>query len=63
MTDLEKLRALLSEIYVSGVLLDDSMPEAENVRLLDTVLAAAEGREFELLGLPFPRLENKADQP
>ncbi|WP_374572770.1 hypothetical protein [Phenylobacterium sp.] len=49
-----KLRQLLMELYVSSVLFQDELPEAEQARLLDTVLAAAEGREFELLGLPFP---------
>lgn len=55
-------RQLLLELYASGVLFREDLPEAEQIRLLDTVLAAAEGREFEPLGLPFPRLENKADQ-
>lgn len=50
-----KLRELLMEIYVSGVLWHDGLPYDEQARLLDTVSAAAEGHEFELLGLPFPR--------
>lgn len=58
MSEVEKLRQLLLEIYVSGVLIIDDLPEDENVRLLDTVLAAAEGRDFEPLGLPFPREGN-----
>jgi hypothetical protein len=50
-----QLRALLLELYVCGVLWQDRLPDAEQQRLLDTVLAAAEGRAFEALELPFPR--------
>lgn len=54
-TDTERrLRQLLLELYVSGVLWHDDLPNVEQQRLLDTVLAAAEGREFADLGLPFP---------
>lgn len=54
-----RLRQLLLELYTSGAVYgpdeNDPLPEAERARLLDTVLAAAEGRHFEDLGLPFPR--------
>lgn len=49
-----QLRALLLELYVCGVLWQDRLSDGEQERLLDTVLAAAEGRPFEPLGLPFP---------
>jgi hypothetical protein len=55
MTDEAKLRELLTQLYVSSVLWQDRLPDDEQERLLDTVLAAAEGRPFEPLGLPFPR--------
>jgi hypothetical protein len=50
----EALRQLLLEIYTTGLLWDDGVPESERQRLLDTVLDAAEGRAFKPLGLPFP---------
>lgn len=55
--DTEALRELLLSIYVSGALLPEigQIPPQEAERLLDTVLAAAEGRPFVPLGLPFPR--------
>jgi hypothetical protein len=52
--DAAALRALLLELYVSGVLWQDRLPDDEPQRRLDTVLAAAEGRPFDALGLPFP---------
>lgn len=52
-----KLRQLLLELYVSGMLWRDDLPAEEQERVLDTVLAAGEGRDFEPLGLPFPRRE------
>ena len=55
MSEADKLRGLLMELYASSVLWHDRLPGPEQERLLDTVLAAAEGRPFELLGLPFPR--------
>ena len=55
MSEADKLRSLLRELYVSSVLWQDRLPDEEQERLLDTVLAAAEGRPFDLLGLPFPR--------
>jgi hypothetical protein len=54
----EALRELLLALYVSGSLLPDAaddVPPEEAARLLDTVMAAAEGRPFTPLGLPFPR--------
>jgi hypothetical protein len=51
----DKLQELLMELYVAGVLCQDRLNEADQERLLSTVLAAAEGRDFELLGLPFPK--------
>lgn len=49
------LRRLLFEIYHAGVLNPPTASNAEHMRLLDIVLAAAEGRDFEALGLPYPR--------
>jgi len=58
----EALRERLLAIYASGVLLEDrrDVSEEEAVRLLDTVLAAGEGRAFVPLGLPFPRTTRTA---
>lgn len=53
----EKLRQLLMELYVSSVLWQDQLSGPDQERLLNTVLAAAEGRDFDLLGLPFPLSE------
>lgn len=53
----ENLRQLLLELYVGSVLWRVDLPDSEQVRLLDTVLAAGEGRPFVPLGLPFPRPE------
>lgn len=50
-----KLRTLLLDLYVASMLWRDDLPDDEQDRLLTTVLAAAEGRPFEPLGLPFPR--------
>lgn len=49
------LRQLLLELYVSSTLWSDRLPNGEQERLLDTVLAAGEGRPFIPLGLPFPK--------
>jgi hypothetical protein len=57
-----RLRELLMELYVSGVLWQDRLSEPDQKRLLDTVLAAAEGRPFEPPGLPFPA-SRKHDPP
>lgn len=51
----DKLQQLLMELYVASMLRHDQLNEADQERLLSTVLAAAEGRDFELLGLPFPK--------
>lgn len=53
--DVERLRRLLEDIYHSGALNPLDASDAEHMRLLDVVLAAAEGRTFDDLGLPFPR--------
>jgi hypothetical protein len=58
--DAERLRELLHDIYHSGVLNPLEASDAEHMRLLDVVLAAAEGREFDRLGLPFPRQKAEA---
>ncbi len=58
--DAERLRELLHDIYHSGALNPLEASDAEHMRLLDVVLAAAEGREFDALGLPFPRQKAKA---
>lgn len=50
----QKLQELLMELYVAGVLWQDWLSEADQQRVLTTVQAAVEGREFELLGLPAP---------
>ena len=55
MTREDKLQELLMELYVTGLLCQDRLHEADQERVLSTVLAAAEGRDFELLGLPFPK--------
>ncbi len=55
MDEATKLRELLLTLYVSGVLWQDQLSDDEQQRLLDTVLAAGEGRDFEPVGLPFPR--------
>jgi hypothetical protein len=53
--DVDRLRELLLQIYVSGVLRPDvSLIEAEVDGILDTVLAAAEGRPFRPLPVPLP---------
>jgi hypothetical protein len=51
----DRLRQLLLDLYVSGCINPTHVSDAEAKRVLDVVLAAAEGREFEDLGLPFPR--------
>jgi hypothetical protein len=53
--DVARLRELLLQLYVSGCLAPENATPDEEERLLDTVLAAAEGRPFPDLGLPFPR--------
>lgn len=50
-----KLQQLLMELYASSMLWRSDLSAAEQNRVLDTVLAAAEGRDFSPLGLPFPR--------
>ena len=56
----ERLRELLHDLYHSGALNPLDASDAEHMRLLDIVLAAAEGREFDRLGLPFPREKAEA---
>lgn len=57
-----RLRELLLQLYASGVLTGlPELPTDEETRLLDIVLAAAEGRPFRDLGLPFPRREPLTD--
>jgi len=55
--NLENLRQLLAELYVSANFgsSDQELSDEEWDRIHNTVLDAAEGRQFEPLGLPFPR--------
>lgn len=52
----ENLRKLLLELYVSGAIGLDDLSDDEGARVMDTVFAAAQGREFEPLGLSFPSI-------
>ncbi len=55
--NLENLRRLLAELYLSSSLgsADQDVSDEEWDRIHRTVLDAAEGRQFEPLELPFPR--------
>jgi len=55
--NLENLRQLLAELYVSANLgsADHDVSDEEWDRIHSTVLDAAEGRQFEPLRSPFPR--------
>jgi hypothetical protein len=51
----KRLRKLLLQLYVSAAINPEAASDAELDRVLDIVFAAAEGRPFPDLGLPFPR--------